>query len=299
LAKFLIALFFLFWLIFALPYYHWLYRRRPVWLREEESKSVLVLQWLRRTVRDFTMKKPNENERVALTGIIVKAFFFPVMLNFFTIHVASLTKLSLNSPWATNYRGDTALWVYSVILSLLFLVDTSIFTFAYAVEFPALKNHIKSVDPTFGGWFVALICYPPFNQYSGGFIWGLAPVYSSKVLFGDTTMWLVRIIILFLFGIYLWATLALLWKSGNLVNRGIISHGPYKFVRHPSYVSKNIAWWFERLPYMTTPLQAVPLLLWNFVYVFRALTEEKHLLRDPDYQEYTKKVKHRFIPRLI
>lgn len=301
LAKTVIAAIFLLWFLGAFPYYLWLYRKRPAWFREEDSKSFLVIRWFWRILTSPSLRaaKLSEMERVALTGIFVKAFFFPVMLNFFTLHATQIFKLIAQNPWSPAFRGDASLWFYAIALTLLFLLDTFIFAFAYAVEFPGLRNHIKSVDPTFLGWFVCLISYPPFNQYSGAFIWNLAPAYSSKILIGPAALWATRLIALLLFAIYLWATLALFWKSGNLVNRGIISHGPYRFIRHPSYAAKNIAWWFEKLPYMTTPLQAIPLIVWNMVYVLRALTEERHLLRDPDYQKYVKKVRHRFIPGLV
>jgi protein-S-isoprenylcysteine O-methyltransferase Ste14 len=64
-------------------------------------------------------------------------------------------------------------------------------------------------------------------------------------------------------------------------------------------VAKNLAWWFEKIPYITIPIHAVPLLAWHVVYILRALTEERHLMRDPDYREYARKVKFRFIPGVI
>lgn len=42
--------------------------------------------------------------------------------------------------------------------------------------------------------------------------------------------------------IYSRASLALGFKASNLTNRGIVSHGPYKYVRHPAYICKNLAW---------------------------------------------------------
>jgi len=32
------------------------------------------------------------------------------------------------------------------------------------------------------------------------------------------------------------------------------------------------------------------------IYTVRALTEERHLMKDPEYRAYCKKVKYRFIP---
>ena len=52
------------------------------------------------------------------------------------------------------------------IKGILF-VDTLIFTVGYLVEMPRLRNEIRSVDPTLMGWGAAMICYPPFNHYTG------------------------------------------------------------------------------------------------------------------------------------
>ena len=104
-----------------------------------------------------------------------------------------------------------------------------------------------------------------------------------------------RIIVLVFLGIYLAATFALGPKASNLTNRGIVSRFPYSIVRHPAYISKNIVWWLTMLPIINWKF-AVGMVFWSLIYFFRALTEERHLLQDPDYQEYCKKVKWKFIP---
>jgi protein-S-isoprenylcysteine O-methyltransferase Ste14 len=40
-------------------------------------------------------------------------------------------------------------------------------------------------------------------------------------------------------------------------------------------------------------------LFWNCVYFMRAMTEERHLLQDPDYHAYCKKVPYRFVPGIF
>lgn len=46
-------------------------------------------------------------------------------------------------------------------------------------------------------------------------------------------------------------------------------------------------------------LAIVSLAAWTFIYFLRALTEERHLLKDQDYVEYVKKVKYMFVPGVI
>ena len=109
----------------------------------------------------------------------------------------------------------------------------------------------------------------------------------------------VRIIIIFLYTIFVWGTVALGVRFSNLSNKGINGRGPYGFIRHPAYASKNIAWWFEHMQYMKGGSNILPLICWNIVYTLRAITEERHLMKDPAYRAYCKKVKYRFIPGLI
>ena len=68
-----------------------------------------------------------------------------------------------------------------------------------------------------------------------------------------------------------------------------------RFVRHPAYLCKCIAWWLEHLPTLTLP-KAFFLTLLCGVYAMRAWTEERHLGMDPDYRAYKRKVRWIFIP---
>jgi len=105
----------------------------------------------------------------------------------------------------------------------------------------------------------------------------------------------IRIIILFLFLIYLGATISLGTKCSNLTNRGIVSKGVYSIIRHPAYISKTIAWWIVLIPVMSWPA-FLSMFTWSIIYHIRTVTEERHLGQDPDYIEYCQKVKYRYIP---
>ncbi len=56
----------------------------------------------------------------------------------------------------------------------------------------------------------------------------------------------------FLTAIYAWATLAFGIRFSNLTYRGVLTNGPYRFTRHPAYVSKNLFWWLSVLPFMVS-----------------------------------------------
>jgi protein-S-isoprenylcysteine O-methyltransferase Ste14 len=66
-------------------------------------------------------------------------------------------------------------------------------------------------------------------------------------------------------------------------------------VRHPAYTAKNLAWWVAILPVFSIPA-ILSMMAWSGIYFLRAVTEERHLSRDPDYLEYAKQVRYRFIP---
>ena len=83
-------------------------------------------------------------------------------------------------------------------------------------------------------------------------------------------------------------------RFSNLTYRGVLTNGPYRFTRHPAYLSKNLFWWCSVMPFLVTSGSAVDairntffLLVVNGIYYWRARTEEAHLLaEDPKYREY-------------
>ena len=162
---------------------------------------------------------------------------------------------------------------------------------------------VRSVEPTALGWLVALLCHPPFNSITGGFLNGRAD--DNNRFLSESSTFILRVIMLGFWVIYTWGTVALGAKFSNLTNRGTVSKGPYRFVRHPAYAAKNIAWGLSIIPLLATSSFRegfLMLLAWlgvAFIYFMRAITEERHLLADADYQKYCEVVKYRFIPGVI
>ena len=275
---------------------------------DSENKPYLVLKGLKKIfIRLFALfKKKNQkkgdglkaidckkikllrNEKVAFLFLLVKIFYLPLMINFFYNNFNHLFylkgQLTIN-PWFT-------LW-YSLIVTLMFAIDTGIFAIGYAFESKKLKNIVKSVEPTFFGWFVAIVCYPPFNIWMGHYIpWGA----NDYVLFSTPLITtLARLTVIFFLIIYVWATVALGFKASNLTNRGIVTKFPYSIIRHPAYISKNMIWWITLLPVMGWKF-ALGMMFWSAIYFFRVTTEEKHLSKDPDYIAYKKNVRWRLVP---
>ncbi|MDQ8024263.1 MAG: isoprenylcysteine carboxylmethyltransferase family protein, partial [Moraxellaceae bacterium] len=242
----------------------------------------------------------------------LKFFFAPLMINWCWGHIADMVG-SVGRTLEMWGHTDTFRTLFDASLfwacfQLILFIDTFLFTLGYIIETPRLKNRIVTVEPTFFGWFICLACYPPFNGFTSQFFeW-----HSSDFPNFETT-WIhiaAGVAALSLMGIYSWASVALGFKASNLTNRGIISHGPYKYVRHPAYTAKNLAWWIGATPIiiaafnnggLRTGLYAFGCTAaWSCIYGLRAWTEERHLLMtDNGYAEYKKKVPYRFIPGVI
>lgn len=280
------------------------------------SKSIYCLRALRRLATSPLSAWRRElpaDERVGLLSVLLKAFFVPLMVVWLFDHTALMIVhgSELLAQWGNPETGWLALFnahgfwfAFKVILFL----DVLFFTLGYLIELPVLKNEIRSVDPTLLGWGVALACYPPFNGLTAMVFGG---GYSAEFpQFDQPAVHLAaNIFLLGLMAIYTSASVALNFKASNLTHRGIIAHGPYRYIRHPAYVCKNLAWWIGLMPALMvatgTSLTATLMTFgsmfgWSVIYYMRALTEEDHLRSvDGEYDAYCQKVKYRFIPGVI
>ena len=262
-------------------------------------KNIIGTTWYRArnsaAVQPSALNKVTSEQKTAILFGLVKLFFVPLMINFLINNYQGLgnyLSTALRHDYLLSIIGFNTV-LFPLLLSLLLIIDTAYFTFGYLVESNRLGNRVKSVDPTILGWIVALICYPPFNilvtNSIGWYANDHAFFYNSFLTFA------MRLLILSLMIIYVWASVALGAKASNLTNRGIVARGPYRYVRHPAYVSKNLVWWLTLLPILKL-VAVLGMLVWSTIYYLRAVTEERHLRLDPDYKRYCQKVPYRFIP---
>jgi len=258
-----------------------------------------------------TKARISHTTRQAALALLLKFFFAPLMINWCLAHIGDmlnnidLVRNDLQQGISGRGLFDHALFMAA--FQLILFIDTLLFTLGYIIEVPRWKNRIISVEPSLVGWLVCLACYPPFNTLTGrAFAWQSSdfPHFAD-----DTFHLLANCGILLLMGVYSWASIALGLKASNLTNRGIVSSGPYAWVRHPAYTAKNMAWWIGALPTFYVAfgqgLRALALALlctaaWSLIYAARAITEERHLLRaNNGYREYMQTVRWRFIPGVI
>jgi len=245
-------------------------------------------------------------------ALLLKFFFAPLMINWCLTHAGDMANSvvqffdGLREGLSGRQLFDSSL--FWACFQLILFVDTLLFTIGYIVEVPALNNRIRTVDPTFFGWAICLACYPPFNDFTGRFLEWQSSDFPH---FENTAVhYIANVSLLVALSIYSWASVALGLKASNLTNRGIVSRGPYAYVRHPAYVAKNLAWWIGALPNLylvfangsvqNAAYALLALCGWTTIYALRAITEERHLLlSDNGYAEYMTRVKWRFIPGVV
>ncbi len=224
---------------------------------------------------------------------IIKGFFGAFMISILPPGFAEVVEADVPAMLADPVR------LGMVLVALLFVIDVQIGTVGYLVTLRPLDAHIRSGNPFLGGWLAALICYPPF-------VWGVIGngdvlSYEHNVAgWGhwfaghETLLWLWAGWLALLTAIYAWATVAFGIRFSNLTYRGVLTNGPYRFTRHPAYLSKNLFWWCSVMPFLVTSDSAADavrntffLLCVNAIYFWRAKTEEAHLLaEDPKYRAY-------------
>lgn len=267
------------WIVLVVPYFFWVDRRMcdprdGYW----HLGRLVVFRW-------------EHVDRSAvgqhLLGWVIKGYFTALMFTYTCADVKSLFLFdfaTLTAPKA----------LYGFLSHFLYFVDAGIASMGYIMSFRLTDTHIRSAEPTTLGWLVAIICYEPFYAmltrlylpYATGYSWD-AWLVNRPMLYA---IWAAALLVLV--GIFVWSTVIFGARFSNLTHRGIITNGPYRWTKHPAYLTKSIFFWMTALPFMPrgtldeTIGRCLLLLAVNFIYIMRAKTEEWHLSRDPVYVQY-------------
>ena len=273
------------WLLaFSIPYVVWIDRR----LIDPKDASYAFGQWIIGGAAGRPDRDQVANHARAWT---VKGFFLAFMLSIVPGNFASVV------DWRIDHAVANPVNLTAFLIAIMFMIDVCMATVGYLLTCKPLDSHIRSANPTLAGWVAALICYPPFvlmgaggplDYHAGGAEWDMWTQGHTSV------QWLLGGWLVLLTAIYAWATVAFGIRFSNLTHRGILTHGPYRWTRHPAYLSKNLFWWFSALPFLTLSgsltdmvRNCAMLAVTNAVYYWRARTEEAHLSADPDYRAYS------------
>jgi protein-S-isoprenylcysteine O-methyltransferase Ste14 len=223
----------------------------------------------------------------------IKGFFGAFMISILPPGFAAVVNADFSALAHDPFRLGAALF------ELLFLIDVQIGTVGYLMTLRPLDAHIRSGNPLLAGWVAALMCYPPFVYafMGGGGVFAYevnTPGWSHWLQYHPALGWIWMAGLVGLTAIYAWATLAFGIRFSNLTYRGVLTNGPYRFTRHPAYLSKNLFWWGTTLPFLVLGGSAadairntVFLACVSAIYFWRAKTEEAHLLsEDAKYRAY-------------
>jgi len=232
----------------------------------------------------------------------VKGFFFAFMISIVPGGFGEIVRLDISQ--VINNPVAIAHW----LIIAMFVVDVQFATVGYLLTMKPLDAHIRTANPYLAGWVAALMCYPPFILMDGPLNYHVNTADWAYWLEGHQTILAIwGAILVILTAIYAWATVAFGLRFSNLTHRGILTHGPYRFTKHPAYVAKNLYWWLATMPFLATSgsltdmvRNTVIIAAVSGVYYWRAKTEEKHLLSDPAYKEYAEWMdRNAPIPRAI
>lgn len=260
------------WLaLLAIPYFWWMDGR----MKQPEDAYyqaglLVMLQW--KEVDVYLIGRHIRNW-------LVKAFFLPLMFTYTGGNAQMIVRYDF-----ANMNNFGAFFHY--VNNLIFFADLIFACVGYVMTFRFLDAHIRSSEPTFRGWIVAVMCYQPLWQilfygayfdYNDNIDWGnwLGGMPSIYMFWG--------LMILTLEIIYASATVSLGYRFSNLTYRGLVTNGAYRFTKHPAYVTKNLSWWLISVPFISNggigeAITHCTLLFGvNLIYYLRAKTEENHL----------------------
>jgi protein-S-isoprenylcysteine O-methyltransferase Ste14 len=229
----------------------------------------------------------------ALFGWIVKGFFLP--LNF------SSAAWYLKGPKARAGKIFEVPWwdaVNIAEMAIFFALVIAIIP-GYLFSSRLLETTNKTVEQTAFAWVVTLLCYPPINVGSWAGWFNYHPRHQPSnmpwVQWTQSVDWLAYLAgatILLMGLVHYWGEAITCLRSSHLTNRGIITNGPYRFCKHPVYVSKCIAWFIIFLPFLQgdgilgSLRLTIAFLAFCVIYALRGWVEERLLSKDPDYVTY-------------
>lgn len=289
------------------------------------SRNVVIVNYLKRQFVKAPIEEKianismNENEKQSFVILFIKAFFgsycLSLLCNKYLIQFGyNMEFLRVMSVQGGSYLDASGLFggiiqyiddTADVWIALMFTLTNIIFALSYLTEAEFLKNRINYADTSFLGIFSCIMCYYPFVILTEKII----PIALKDVIPVDNDIIRILLYVLVLI-VNLVATIAVLrlgTKSGNLTNRGIVTGFPYNIVRHPEYSMKILYIILTVIPvYVIGNLSVlgniavtIGMLMWIMLFVLRAVTEERNLIKDENYKNYVQKVKYRFIPFVV
>ncbi len=254
----------------------------------------------------YLIHRTNGLSRSALANLarswLVKLFFLGLMCPWACDKIiwfiaTDFSKLTFNNPIALFFAVEGACFAIDVLYGAI----------GYITCFKLSNTHIRTTEPTLGGWACAIMCYWPFWAmvfYPYLFNYGYTNRWMDIFSTGSIGWYIWGSAIILLEFLYAMATIAGGLRFSNLTYRGLWNTGLYKYTKHPAYVFKNLSWWLAVMPFaIASPALAIKssilLLGVNLIYYTRAKTEERHLSHYPEYREYALMMNEKSIFRFM
>lgn len=260
-------------------------------LGSAEDSHSSIGAWLRRR------GKWEIAHKTVILGWLVKAFFLPLMYGNLVLAIQQLL--------SADFSREPSTWIAWFFLFGV-SVDLLVATIGYLSTGKLFGAEIRSVDDSWKAWVVCLVCYAPFFQYvklvteqRDALIW------SDWLRPDEAWYWIWAALLFCSWSTYWLSSIAFGNRFSNLTYRGLIDRGPYQYLKHPAYLSKNIYWWLHTVPFFgvlsSTDLAAnvAGLSAVSLIYYARAKTEERHLLQFPEYATYARRLNERSLSRRL
>lgn len=245
-------------------------------------------------------------------SVLLRGFFIPFMVIILMVATETifgegsypLKLLHEDFEWSFEKASQIVFMAYYFLI----LLDVTTGTLGYILVTKSLNSDVRSLDPKFLGWFSCLICYPPFwGLVNKTFLLVLVSSMQWEVIFEgqETTLFFWSLLILLCGGMEAISGATFGIRFSNIAYRGLITSGPYRFSKHPQYISKMFHRIFVILPF----IGYVSWIDWFsgmlgfsvlcLMYFLRARTEENHLTAFPDYVDYANAMNERGIFRWV
>lgn len=227
----------------------------------------------------------------------LKAFFIPIYAASLYALVWLALGLELSGPLA---------WLTLLVL-FAYTVDLGFALAGYVFASNDLVPTVRSTQTRVLGWIACLACYGPVFAHWPAFEYVVTREISWTEWVANEPLLLAGAgLMLVLLALYASATVCFGLRFSNLTNRGLVSGGPYRLMKHPAYFAHAANAWIITCIFM--PAAGIELGLsqllvpvaFTVLYRLRAVTEEQHMREDPAYVEYEAWIaRHGLLARLL
>jgi protein-S-isoprenylcysteine O-methyltransferase Ste14 len=214
----------------------------------------------------------------------LKAIFVPL----YALSLLGLVQLVMTANLATATGWLVLAVTFAYVVDLAFGLAGYVFASNELVP-----GTLRSTQTLALGWIVCLVCYGPVFAH-----WPeLETVVHAEIgwpqnlAMGPLSLAAAAALVALL-ALYVSASVHFGLRFSNLSNRGVLTAGPYRYMKHPAYFAHVANAWIITLVLLPAsgmalgPAQWLVPLAFTLFYRLRAVTEERHMGEDAGYLAY-------------